>query len=63
MAYVTSFFPVEINITQAVFFFQSIINDIRIRRNQGDQQITYKGNSHVTLYEVICWSNSNRTRG
>ena len=47
MAYVTSFFPVEINITQAVFFIQSIINDIRIRRNQGDQQITYKGNSHA----------------
>lgn len=53
MAYVTSFFPVEINITQAVFFIQSIINDIRIRRNQGDQQITYKGNSHAFIVDPI----------
>ena len=43
----TPFLPVEINITQAVFFIQTIINYIRIRRNQGDQQITYKGNSHA----------------
>ena len=53
MAYITPFLPVEINITQAVFFIQTIINYIRIRRNQGDQQITYKGNSHAFIVDPI----------
>ena len=53
MAYITPFFPVEINITQAVFFIQTIKNYILIRRNQGDQQIIYKGNSHAFIVDPI----------